>query len=88
MKVKSLSHVRLFATPWTAAHQASPAMGFSRQEYWSGVPVPSPVLFLVIYFFKEPAFRFIDLFYFYFFVSIPFISVLIFMISSLIHDCL
>ena len=37
MKVKSLSHVRLLATPWTAAHQASPSMGFSRQEYWSGV---------------------------------------------------
>ena len=42
MKVKSLSHVRLFATPWTAAYQAPPAMGFSRQEYWSGVPLPSP----------------------------------------------
>ena len=36
VKVKSLSHVRLFATPWTAAHQAPPSMGFSRQEYWSG----------------------------------------------------
>ena len=43
VKVKSLSRVRLFATPWTAAHQASPSMGFSRQEYWSGVPLPSPV---------------------------------------------
>ena len=42
VKVKSLSRVRLFATPWTAAHQASPSMGFSRQEYWSGVPLPSP----------------------------------------------
>ena len=41
-KVKSLSRVRLFATPWTAAHQAPPSMGFSRQEYWSGVPSPSP----------------------------------------------
>ena len=40
VKVKSLSHVRLFATPWTAAHQALPSMGFSRQEYWSGVPLP------------------------------------------------
>ena len=39
MKVKSLSHVRRFATPWTAAHQAPPSMGFSRQEYWSGVPL-------------------------------------------------
>ena len=41
-KVKSLSHVQLLATPWTAAYQAPPSMGFSRQEYWSGVPVPSP----------------------------------------------
>ena len=38
VKVKSLSHVRLLATPWTAAHQAPPSMGFSRQKYWSGVP--------------------------------------------------
>ena len=42
-KVKSLSRVPLFATPWTAAHQAPPSMGFSRQEYWSGLPLPSPV---------------------------------------------
>ena len=42
VKVKSLSRVRLFVTPWTAAYQASPSMGFSRQEYWSGVPLPSP----------------------------------------------
>ena len=42
VKVKSLSHVRLFATPWTVAHQAPPSMGFSRQEYWSGLPFPSP----------------------------------------------
>ena len=41
LKVKSLSHVRLLTTPWTAAHQAPPSMGFSRQEYWSGVPLPS-----------------------------------------------
>ena len=41
-KVKSLSRVWLFATPWTAAHQAPPSMGFSRQECWSGVSVPSP----------------------------------------------
>ena len=40
--MKSLSHVRLFATPWTAAYQALPSMGFSRQEYWSGLPFPSP----------------------------------------------
>ena len=44
MKVKSLSRVRLLATPWTAAYQAPPSMGFSRQEYWSGVPLPSPKL--------------------------------------------
>ena len=42
VKVKSLSHVRLLATPWTAAHQAPLSMGFSRQAYWSGVPLPSP----------------------------------------------
>ena len=41
-KVKSLSHVRLFATPWTVAYQAYQSMGFSRQEYWSGLPLPSP----------------------------------------------
>ena len=41
-KVKSLSRVRLLVTPWTVAHQASPSMGFSRQEYWSGLPLPSP----------------------------------------------
>ena len=40
VKVKSLSHVRLLATPWTAAYQAPASMGFSRQEYWSGVPLP------------------------------------------------
>ena len=43
VKVKSLSCVWLLATPWTSAHQAPPSMGFSRQEYWSGVPLPSPV---------------------------------------------
>ena len=42
MKGKSLSRIRLFSTPWTAAYQATPSMGFSRQEYWSGVPLPSP----------------------------------------------
>ena len=40
--MKSLSRVRLFATPWTVAHQAPLSMGFSRQEYWSGMPFPSP----------------------------------------------
>ena len=42
MCVKSLSRVRLFATPWTIAYQAPPSMVFSRQEYWSGLPFPSP----------------------------------------------
>ena len=42
VKVKSLSCVRLFATPWTVAHKAPPSMGFSRQEYWSGLPFPFP----------------------------------------------
>ena len=42
VKVKSLSRVQLLATPWTAAYQAPLSMGFSRQEYWSGVPLPSP----------------------------------------------
>ena len=48
MKVKSESEVaqsvRFLATPWTAAYQAPPSMGFSRQEYWSGVPLPSPIM--------------------------------------------
>ena len=43
VKVKSLSRVRLFETSWTAAYQAPPSMGFSRQEYWSGVLLPSPL---------------------------------------------
>ena len=61
VKVKSLSRVRLLATPWTVAYQAPPSMGFSRQEYWSGVPSPSPLfgcinicnhfIFLIIYHF-------------------------------------
>ena len=44
--MKLLSRVRLLATPWTAAYQAPPSMGFSRQEYWSGLPLPSPQLSL------------------------------------------
>ena len=43
MCAQSLSRVRFFATPWTVAHQAPLSMGFPRQEYWSGVPFPSPV---------------------------------------------
>ena len=41
VKMKSLSHVQLFATPWTGAYQDPMSMGFSRQEYWSGLPFPS-----------------------------------------------
>ena len=56
MKVKLLSHVRLLATPWTAAYQAPPSMGFSRQEYWSGVLLPSPhdVIEVTFFFFFFP----------------------------------
>ena len=42
LKVKSLSCVRLFVTPWTVAYQVPPSMGFFRQEYWSGLPFPAP----------------------------------------------
>ena len=49
VKGKSLSHVQLFATPWTAAHQAPPSMGFPRQEYWSGMPLPSPHIHTTMY---------------------------------------
>ena len=55
VKVKSLSRVPLFVIPWTAAHQAPPYMGFSRQEYWSGVPLPS-LQILVLGFIKSPLF--------------------------------
>ena len=47
VKGKSLSRVRFLATPWTAAHQAPPSMGFSRQEYWSGVPLHSPYIMYI-----------------------------------------
>ena len=43
MKVKLLGRVQLLVTPWTAVHQAPPSMGFSRQEHWSGLPLPSPI---------------------------------------------
>ena len=49
VKVKLLSYVRLFTTPRTTAYQAPPSMGFSRQEYWSGVPLPSPSQTIVLY---------------------------------------
>ena len=49
VKVKSLSCVQLFVTAWTAAYQAPPSMGFSRQEYWSGLPLPSPQQIIDLY---------------------------------------
>ena len=49
VKMKSLSHVRLLATPWTAAYQAPLSMGFSKQEYLSGVPLPSPIYVIHVY---------------------------------------
>ena len=49
VKVKSLSHAWLLVTPWSAAYQAPPSMGFSKQEYWGGVPLPSPDCCLVLY---------------------------------------
>ena len=52
VKVKSLSHIRLFATPRTAVYQASPSIVFSRQEYWSGVPLPSPRWYYTIVFIR------------------------------------
>ena len=48
VKVKSLSRVRLLATPWTATYQVPPTLGFSKQEYWSGMPLPSPQVALVL----------------------------------------
>ena len=47
VKVKPLSHVQLFETPWTEAYQAPLSTGFSRQEYWSGVPLPSPCIYWI-----------------------------------------
>ena len=50
VKVKSLSRVRLLVTPWTTAYHAPPSMGFSRQEYWSGVPLPSPFIHILSFY--------------------------------------
>ena len=50
VKVKLLSCVQLLAMPWTAAYQAPPSMGLSRQEYWSGVPSPSPYITYICYY--------------------------------------
>ena len=74
MKVKSFSRVRLFTTPWTAAYQAPPSMGFSRQEYWSGVPLSSPRLFSTVLQLLFP--------------SIPFISVCAHRLAHFILRCL
>ena len=52
VKVKLLSRVWFLATPWTVAYQAPPPMGFSRQEYWSGVPLPSPLIVSSIFKFE------------------------------------
>ena len=60
VKVKSLSRVRLLATPWIAAYQAPPSMGFSRQEYWSGVPLPSPTCDVIILLMSNNWKKFID----------------------------
>ena len=49
VKMKLLSRVRLLVTSWTAAHQAPPSMGFFRQEYWSGVPLPSSVFTCLVH---------------------------------------
>ena len=73
VKVKSLSHVWLFVTPWTAAYQAPPSMGFSRQEYWSGVPLPSPKLaeksgFILNAFFSFNLIKLLKLLLFYSFI--------------------
>ena len=54
VKVKSISRARLLVTPWAAAHQAPPSMGFSRQEYWSRVPLPSPEHLLHTSYFLNP----------------------------------
>ena len=56
VKVRSLSRVRLFTTPWTVAYQAFPSMGFSRQEYWSGMPSPS--LFIPFFFIASKNYSF------------------------------
>ena len=79
VKVKLLSRVQLLATPWTAAHQAPPSMGFSRQEYWSGVPLPSPVVYLAYGIYVGSCINNAKLVYFViFFVSLPLTFKLIF----------
>ena len=84
MKVKSLSRVRLFETPWTAAYQAPPSMRFPRQEYWSGVPLPSPALYLVGIN-KRSWLIYISIINEYFFLSNDFMNSVQF--SSVAHSC-
>ena len=62
VKVKSFSHVQLLETPWTVAYQAPPSKGFSRQEYWSGVPLPSQKMSLIYPQFKFGYFLFLLLY--------------------------
>ena len=69
--MKSLSHVRLLATPWTAAYQAPPSMEFSRQEYWSGVPLPSLKVSIGEWIYLW-AFYFAPLIYISVFVPVPY----------------
>ena len=91
VKVKSLSRVQLLATPWTAAYQAPPSMGFSRQDYWSGLPLPSleeisglshSIVFLCFFvliteevFLISPCYS-LELCIFFFFPPLPFTSLL------------
>ena len=65
VKVKSLSRVWLFVTPWTAAYQAPKSIGFSRQEYWSGVPLPSPHIILYRHIISKIIFRAFQSFFIY-----------------------
>ena len=71
MKVNSLSRIQLLATPWTIAYQAPPSMGFSRQEYWSGVPLPSPKVSIGAWIYLW-AFYFVPLIYISVFVQVPY----------------
>ena len=70
VKRKSLSHVRLLATPWTTAYQTPPSMGFSRQEYWSGVPLPSPRIYIDAYKYIYVIFDIFDILHIYIFICI------------------
>ena len=84
VNVKSLSHVRLLVTPWTAAYQAPPSMGFARQEYWSGLPLPSPLLGLTKITFT--IFKFIfTIFYFLPFLFLCFLFLIFFINNQLLH---